>query len=360
MPSMVDLAFLQQRSAAWLTALLCAAAVSSTILGCAAPEEQTRWESDILAAQRLHDRGDLSTAEQRYEELLERADDAEDRRYVRLQMARLAADRGETERALEVYRAVWSEPLDDSHGARALHEASRLVDERQDNPERARAMRRKLIRRYPESAWAERSVESLAEYYADREAWEALQSEFDQLYADVQTTPLAGPLLQTVGETLWRRAGRPDAALPYFLRVIEDHADGLVVDDAEWAAGRIFLRRQQWERAVPILRQLAKRVDASWLVGTLNSPHASKARYQLGFIHMTFLDDYAEAIDHFERYLADFPRNRRADDSAWHLGQAHRLAGDRGGYRRALKRLIEEFPESRFVEPARQELRLMQ
>ena len=357
---MVDLAFLHRRSAALLAALLCVVATGVTTIGCAAPEEQTRWESDILAAQRLHDRGELSTAEARYQELLERADDAEDRRYVRLQMARLTADRGETERALEDYRAIWSEPIDDSHGARALHEASRLVEEKQEDPERARAMRRKLIRRYPESAWAERSVESLADHYATRESWDTLASEFDELYADVRETPLAGHLLQTVGEILWRRGGRPDVALPYFLRVIEDHADGLAVDDAEWAAGQIYLRRQEWERAVPVLRQLAERVDASWLVGTLNSPHASKARYQLGFIHMTFLDDYAEAIDHFERYLADFPRNRRADDSAWHLSQAHRLAGDRSEYRRALKRLIEEFPESRFVEPARQELRLMQ
>ncbi|MFB6375673.1 MAG: tol-pal system YbgF family protein, partial [Bradymonadaceae bacterium] len=159
---------------------------------------------------------------------------------------------------------------------------------------------------------------------------------------------------------LWQKGDRPEAALAYFHRVIDRHPDGRTVDDAEWAAARIYLRRQAWDRAIPLLDRLAARVDASWMVGTLNSPHASKARFELGWIHLLFLDDYAEAIDHFEQYLSDFPRNRRTDDSVWHLAHAHRLAGDMRAYRRALERLIEKYPESRYVERARQQLEMMQ
>lgn len=327
--------------------------------GCAAKEHEVQWESDILEARRIHDRGEYSTAETRYRELLESADSTEERRYVRLQLARLAADRGETEEAIERYREIWRKAIDDSAGARSMYEASRLVIEKLGRPGDGRSMKRRLIRRFPDSSWAERSIEDLVAYHARREAWEALQSEVDSLYEDVRETSVADHLLQTAGEVLWQDGGRADAALGYLHGVFERHPDGEAVDDAEWAAARIYMRYQNWEDALPVLRRLADRVNASWLIGTFNSPHASKARFALGRIHLLFLDDYAEAIDHFEQYLSDFPRNRRADDSAWHIAHAHRLAGETDAYRRALTRLVEDFPESRYVDSAREQLRLM-
>jgi len=326
--------------------------------GCA-NDSQQRWENDVLEAQRLHDRGEWATAERRYRTLLDRADDTEDRRHVRLQLARLAADRGDIERALERYRDIWSEPRDDAPGARAMYEAARLTADRADRPEEARSMKRRLVERYPNSSWAELSVEDLADHYADRGDWEGLRSEMDALYESVRETAVADHVLQTAGEALWRDAHRPGAALPYFRRVIDEHPDGETVDDAEWAAGQIYVRRQDWENALAVLGRLGERVQSSWLVGTFNSPHASEARYELGRIQLLFLDDYDEAIDHFERYLSDFPRNRRADDSLWQIAQAHRLAGRPNACRRTLKRLIEEFPESRHVDSARDTLEVM-
>ncbi|MFB6375672.1 MAG: tol-pal system YbgF family protein, partial [Bradymonadaceae bacterium] len=95
------------------------------------------------------------------------------------------------QQALREYERIWSEPIDDSAGARAMYEASRLVGRKRGRPEKARAMRRRLMDRYPESAWAERSVEALLDHHAERDDWEALCRNLDALYDELRKTPLA-------------------------------------------------------------------------------------------------------------------------------------------------------------------------
>ena len=325
--------------------------------GCSSTGADTDWERSVLSARSLQDRGAYAEAERRYRELLQGADTREEQRYVRLQLARLAADRGDHERALKRYRGIWSKELDDATGARAMFEAAELTEEELGEGAEARRMRRRLIGRYPASMWAERSVEVLAEDFARRDAWEAFEQEFRAMYRRARGTPVADDILFTTGETFEERGGDLDKALAYYRKTMRRHPEANFTDDAEWRAARILVDRQNWEPAVRILERLAERVKTSWFVGTYNSPLASKARFRLGMIHLTHLSEYREAIEHFRRYLADFPRNAKADDSAWHIAHAYRLMGDRSEYRKALRRLIEEFPESRYVERARRQLR---
>lgn len=344
----------------FIAAAAVVALLSVALAGCASKSKSTEtsnWDEEVLAAHRLQDRGKYEEAEERFRKLLEEAGDREDRRYVRLQLARLSAAREQTDEALQRYETIWSAEVDDEIGARAMYETSELLLNRSDQPERARALRRRLVRRFPESMWAERSVETLADYYQRNGSWDDLAEVFEELHAAVADTAVGDDLLFTLGEVFRDDAGDTDRALVYFERVMERYPKRDFVDDAEWAAARIYVGRQAWRRAVPLLERTAKRVDASWGVGTFNSPYASQARFRLGMIHLTHLSDYERALEHFRRYLEDFPRNARADDSAWHIAQAYRLMEQKEDYREALEYLVEEFPESRYVERANEQLR---
>jgi len=323
--------------------------------GCAPNATGPEWERRVVEAQRLQERGDYDTAEERYRRLLEEAETYRDRGYIRLQLARLAADRGRHETALELYRRVWSGAGSDSISipARAMFEASELLADRLGDDERARTARLRIVRSFPETTWAERSVEILGAEYAERQDWEGLRRRFEKLYTQTRKTPVAEDLLYEVARTLHVDAADPEGALTYYRRILDDHPDGLLVDDAEWEAARIHLKRQDWSRAIPLLRSLARRVDSSSWVGTFNSPHASKARFRLGILHVTHLGEYREALDQFRLYLADFPNNPRADDALWHMAESYRLLDRPAERESVLRRLIEEYPESRHAGRAR-------
>lgn len=301
----------------------------------------------------MQDGGELDAAEHRYRELLETAPDEGDRRWVHLKLAQLAAERGDTQTALERYRKVWSGEARDAHGARAMWEASE-ISEAQGKSDERRELRRRLVIRYPATSWAEQAVESLTADVCTRDC-AALPEFTEKLHAEVEGTPVADNLYIAAAEQL-EDAGRDERAERLYRRQLERYPDGTMADDAEWALGSLYVRRQQWPAALPYLERVAERVKVSWAVGTYNSPWASKARFRLGWLHLTHLGNYGAAVEHFERYLKDFPRNALADDALWHISQAHRLAGRDAQRRAALRRLLEEFPDSRHAEVARRRL----
>lgn len=333
--------------------LLALIAFASGAVGCTSGGDAEDWEERVLDVRRLQDRGSYDEAERKYRELLEAADDDEHRRYVRLQLARLARDRGAQQTALERYRALWAEPTDDEFSPRAMAEAAELLATDLEQERRALKLRRRLVRSHPESAGAESALSSLADHYAERGEWDELRDVFDALYNDVRDTPIADNLLFRAGETLEERAEEVDRALEYYERLLREHPRENMVDDAEWQAAQIYVDRQNWTRALELLERLAERVGTSWMIGTFNSPHASKARFELGFLHLTHLDAPETALEHFRTYLQDFPRNRRADDAAWHIAQAHRMMGEREEFHSALQALVDEYPESRHASTAR-------
>ena len=283
---------------------------------CGGVEAHQAWERDVLEVQTLHDRNKYDEAEQRYRSLLEQADDPDQRRYVRLQLAKLALDRGNVQEAKSRYRSIWRETVEDAHGGRALDAHARLV-RRTGDDRRANQLLAKLITRYPETSWAEQAAQKLATWHNDHGQLAELPETFERLHEEVGQT--------TVGDDLWyvlarafAEASDPPTALLYFDRVIDEHPKGDRVDDAEWEAAQLHLARQEWGAAVDKLERVADRFIPSWFIGSYSSPHASKARYRLGFIHLTHLSDYETAIGHFEQYLDDFPANPRADDALLH------------------------------------------
>jgi tetratricopeptide (TPR) repeat protein len=324
------------------------------LYGCGRDRVVYKWNERVLAAGELQDEGKLDEAEARYRKLLESSPDADARRHVLNELGAIAEERGDWKRALALYKKVWTEEIDDEAGGHALYHAATIVDEELGQTERGLAMKRKVAKRYPKSVSAEFAARDLVGHYEARGDFDAMRAAVDALYEDVADTPVADNMLFAAGESLEVEAKDEDAALPYYRKVYDTYPEGGLADDALWQAAMIYHRRQQWTPAIRLLTRLADNVETSWFVGSYNSPWANDARFELGLIHLMYLDDYDAALAHFERYLEDFPTSLQLDDAGWHIVHLYRLMGDQERYREALGEFIKRYPESRYVRVARE------
>jgi tetratricopeptide (TPR) repeat protein len=331
-------------------------ALAVAVSACGKDRLVYRWNEEVLAAGKIYDRGEYSEAEARYLELLESAPNDESRRYVLNELGRVSERRSDWERALGYYERVWKQPHDDEAGARALYRSGHIFVRHLGDAERGLDLMRQTIVRFGASVAAEVSVRELKAHYLERRDFDGLEREFTGLYEQTGDEPIADNLLFELALALEEEADQPRRALPHYRTVYEDLPEHGLADDALWQAAMIHQRHQSWETTVDLLSRLADDVQTSWFVGNYNSPWTSKARFELGMIHLLHLEDYPEAIAHFERFLSDFPTSILADDAAWHIVQLHRLKGDRSAYLSGLEDFVKDHPESRYVRQARERL----
>lgn len=329
---------------------------TSFVAGCSSNKPVHRWNDRVLEAGSIADRGDVTEAQSRYERLLESAPGTEERRYVLVELGRMAEEQGDWREALDYYERLWSRDVDDEYGARALYRTSVIQQEHLGEPARARKSKRRAIVQYPRSVSAEFAVRDLADYYSGRGALDEMARDFRQIYDQVAGKPIGDNIMFELGRALEASGQRDDDALAAYREVVRAYDDDSLADDALWQMAKIYRRHQMWRPAIAALELAADKMEVSWFVGDYNSPWANDARFQLGIINLLFLDKYDRAIEHFEQYLRDFPHSLYADDAAWHIVEAQRLAerGDR--YRKALRDFLDDFPESRHVRTAKNRL----
>lgn len=338
---------------ALMPALLCGAG----LLGCSSNRPVHVWTDEAIAAEGLQDRGELEAAAQAYERLLQTAPDAERRRLILFNQAELAERQGDEALALSSYARVYEEARVDRFGARALLRAADLrASDDSSGEEAALPMWREVIRRYPDEVAAEDALDRIIEHHAEAGRHEALIAELEGHYEAVGDSLLGDNLLLRAALHHDQVMGQPDAALDAFRRLLRDHPDGPLADDALWEMAAIYREHQRWAPAVALLERLTSDVDSSWFVGSYASDWVDDGIFELGRIHLLHLGDHERAIAYFERFIADYPDATLTDDAAWHLVEARRLQGDAGRYREALEQFVEAFDYSRHVDTARRRL----
>lgn len=312
-----------------------------------------QWNDRVLEAGSQVDKGNLEEARERYERLLDTAPEDEERRYVLVELGRIAEEQGDWRDALSYYERVWTGERDDEYGGEALYRTALIQQEQLGEPAKARKTLRRTIFEYPASVSAEFAVRDLTDFYLENRTLEQMNRDFREIYGRVEGEPVGDNVMFELGRALEASGDHDDEALAAYREVAITYGDDSLADDALWQMSKIYRRHQMWEPALQALELCAGMMEPSWFIGSYDSPWANDARFQLGIINLLFLDHYEQAVDHFETYLDDFPHSVFADDAAWHIIEAHRLAGSRGAYRESMRAFIEDFPESRHVRTAR-------
>ncbi|MFU8805573.1 MAG: tetratricopeptide repeat protein [Bradymonadaceae bacterium] len=326
------------------------------LVACGSTTPTQIWSEEFLETARQAEAGAATGseagAEARYADLAHRAPTIERERQAEFEIARLANRQGRTAEALERFEALWSAPLKDSTGGRALYETALITANELDDREASLALHRRVIVEYPDFVASEFSLAEMKRQYTRRGEHQAFIDLLEAVHDEVAGTTVGHQVLFMRARQIQKHLGDDDRALQVYLDVHHGCIECAVGDDALWEMIQIYKARQWWNAASELLDHLARRTEASWFVGTYNSPRAGDARFELGLINLLFLEDYPAARSHFNQYLKDFPHSFHADDAAWHIVQSHRIEEDERLHQRKLERFLRDYPESRFARRA--------
>lgn len=324
--------------------LLCAA--------CSSKQHQHVWEERYIVATQAQDQGDFEAAEAHYTQLVKHAPDEERRAAAAFKQATLFEERGEFERALEAYEALYSSEIDPQseaaeYQARAIYRAARLQQDRFGDEARAEALFIDLLRHHGKWVAAEHALALLERRYVAQMGEEGARDQLSSYLQESQGTPLYGHILFTLA----RLSGSDhERAIAYYDQVLEHEVNASLWDDALWEKGARQVKMRDWDAALATYERLATAFqEESWFIGDYTSEHADDARLERGRIYLEELGQPLKAVEEYERFLSDFEYNRSRDDAAWMRLQALKAANASELYEEGVRQFVESYPESRYV-----------
>ncbi|RDV38998.1 hypothetical protein DV096_00035 [Bradymonadaceae bacterium TMQ3] len=325
----------------------------SVTIGCASPSTpDSTWSDEFLAAMRLPE----VQAEPEVASLALRAPERDQARDARFELARFALRRGDIALADERFEALWSEGIDDHITSRALYESARIALEHHQNRQEAIALLHRAIAQTAPWAGTELALSFLIKIEREAGHQPTLIEDLSRIAAELENDRLKAQLHLSIGELHHADLQDDEGALKAYREAALSCESCSASDEALWRMAEIYSAHQNFNAATRTLGLVAERTDTSWFVGSYNSHRAADARFELGRIHLIYLEDYDEARDHFERFIDTFPHAMRRDQAEWHLVEIARLSASEAAYHRALRRFASNFPESRLADQARRRL----
>ncbi len=147
------------------------------------------------------------------------------------------------------------------------------------------------------------------------------------------------------------RMGNRKAAHDAFLASARRHPYpfGGLTDDAFWHAAVIDDEDGRAEEAIAHLRELLSSREPSGAWVSYERPRYSQAQLRIAEIYRDKLRDHAAARREFDKLYALHPTTLKRDDAVWAEARLALEDGDAAAACALAKRLVDEFPESRYV-----------
>lgn len=317
--------------------------------GCSMTRPVELWTDDALRVRQLEDTGDYDAADREYRALQQAPPEGADTRWIAFRRAEILRKKGERNAALEAYQIIWSADRVDTWGARASLNHARLMLE--GSREQGIEGLTRTILGYPNEAGADDALADLVRLHeGDPTALDALLAE---LTPKLDGTYLAGNVRFARAQNLDQGLQDIDAAALLYREIWVDHREDAISDDALWEMTQLFRRVQAWPQAVINLRVFADNTESSWFVGSYDSQWVNDAVFDLGWIHLVYLDDYDAALTWFDRFAADYEDSLRTPEALFWASEALRLKGDSAGRVEYLRRVQDDYPDSKWSRRAR-------
>jgi tetratricopeptide (TPR) repeat protein len=147
------------------------------------------------------------------------------------------------------------------------------------------------------------------------------------------------------------RAGKKQEAHDVFLASARKHPYpfGGLTDDAYWRAAVIDEEAGRYDEAIAHLRELLSSREPSGAWVSYERPRYSEAQLRIALIYRDRLHDDAAARREFEKLYALHTTTIKRDDAVWGEALLARKDGDPRTVCKLARRLVDEFPESRYV-----------
>ncbi|APR75205.1 Hypothetical protein A7982_00551 [Minicystis rosea] len=147
------------------------------------------------------------------------------------------------------------------------------------------------------------------------------------------------------------RAGKKQEAHDAYLASARRHPYpfGGLTDDAFWRAAELDEAAGKYEEAIAHLRELLSAREPSGAWSSYERPRYSEAQLRIALIYRNRLKDRAAARREYEKLYALHTTTIKRDDAVWGEAVLAHQDGDKDTACKLAKRLVDEFPESRYA-----------
>lgn len=327
-----------------------AAAVAAAIaIGACAPDRGEAYLVSFAAAERAFHAGRWIEAARAWSDAAAKAKRVKDRDEARFLEAR-CYERAEqwAEARATLQRLVRESP----NGPRTGRAMFDLADIEIDHGDAARGyqMLDEAARKLPRHGVARPAIHRLIEHAEDQGGPAAALAWIDAHEPAFRGTELDETISYERARAL-ERAGQKVEAHDAYLASARRHPypQGGLTDDAFWRAAEIDEDRGRFEEAIAHLRELLSSREPSGAWVSYERPRYSEAQLRIAIIYRDEIKDRAAARREFEKLYAQFPTTTKRDDAVWSEALLARLDGDQETVCKLAKRLLAEFPESRYA-----------
>jgi tetratricopeptide (TPR) repeat protein len=289
-------------------------------------EAATAWDGAAVQARRVKDRDEARFLEARAFERDERWAEA------RAVYRKLAADSPSGPRTARAFFDLAS--IEIAHGDVAG--GWRMLDE--------------AARRFPAHGLARPAIRRLVQHAGDTGGEPAVLTFLDAIEAAFRGTEQEEVIPYERGLSL-ERAGRRREAHDVLLASARRHSydTGGLNDDSFWRAAAIDDEDGRFDEAIAHLRELLSSREPSGAWPDYERPRYSRALRRIAEIYRDGLHDHAAARRAFEDVYALHAATLKRDEAVWDEARLALEDGDHATACSLAKRLLGEFPESRYA-----------
>lgn len=327
-----------------------AAAVGALLLlaGCAI-ERGEAYVASFAAAERAFHAGRYLEAARSWSDAAGRARRLKDRDEARFLEARCYERAGLWAEARATYQKLVAESPDGPRTGRAVFDLAEIEIAHGDAA-RGFTMLDEATRRNPTHGLARPSVHRLLAHAEEEGGPAAALAWLDAHDAALRGTELDEVMSYERARALLR-AGRKHEAHEAFLASARRHPYpfGGLTDDAFWHAAEIDEEAGNFAEAIAHLRELLASREPSGAWSSYERPRFSEAQLRIALIYRDRLKDRAAARREYEKLYALHPTTIKRDDAVWGEAVLARGDGDAATTCKLARRLVTEFPESRYA-----------
>lgn len=326
-----------------------AALAACAALSACAPERGEAYLLSFAAAERAFHAGRWIEAARAWDDAAGKARRVKDRDEARFLEARCYERAEQWAEARAVYAKLIAESPSGPRTPRAVFDLAEIEIAHGDAA-RGYAMLDEAARRYPAHGLSRPSIRRLVQHVEDEGGPTAAIAWLDARAAAFRKTEQDEVISYERARAL-DRAGRKQEAHDAFLADARRHPYpfGGLTDDAFWRAAKIDEEAGRYEEAIAHLRELLSSREPSGAWASYERPRFSEAQLRIALIYRDKIKDRAAARREYEKLYALHTTTINRDDAVWGEALLARLDGDQATVCKLAKRLLDEFPESRYA-----------
>lgn len=316
--------------------------------GCAV-DRGDAYVASFAAAEREMHAGRWKDAARAFGVAANDAKRVKDRDEARFMEARAEERAGQWAEARATYEKLVAESPSGPRTPRAVFDLANIEIERGDAA-RGYGMLEAAARRFPKHGLARPAVRRLVQHAEDGGGPAGALAWLDAREPLFRGTE-QDEIIHYERALALERAGRTQEAHDAFLASARRHPYpfGGLNDDAFWHAASIDEELGRYEEAIAHLRELLSSREPSGAWASYERPRFSAAQLRIALIYRDKIKDRAAARREYEKLYALHATTLNRDDAVWGEALLAREDGDRDTVCKLAKRLVAEFPESRYV-----------